>query len=207
MPAMASVEPLRAGRPEPARLDSHAINNLRFIRETMERATAFTDVPGLGGVAMGVSALIAAAIAARQSSYGAWLAVWLIEAVVAFAIGGFTMARKAGWTAASLRSGPGRKFALGFAPPILVGALLTAAIIRTGAGGLLPGVWLCLYGAAVVSGGAFSVRIVPLMGIGFLALGATAFFAPPAWSAWLLAAGFGGLHIVFGIVIARRYGG
>jgi hypothetical protein len=89
---------------------------------------------------------------------------------------------------------------------MLAGALLTAALYAGGMWSFLPGTWLLLYGAGVVSGGASSVRVVPMMGALFMACGAVALFAP-AWGALLLALGFGGLHIVFGIVIAVRYGG
>jgi hypothetical protein len=203
---MASVQRMRAAPGEPMGLHSHAMDNLRFIRDTMERAGPFTGVPGWGGVAMGVSALAAAAIGHFQSPNG-WLIVWMLEAMLAVAIGGFAMERKARITHTSLFSPPGRKFALSFAPPLLMGALVTLVLYRAQVPSLIPGMWLCLYGTGIVTGGAFSVRIVPVMGLGFVVLGGFAFFCPPVWNDAFLAAGFGGLHILFGTVIARRYGG
>jgi hypothetical protein len=203
---MASVQQIRAIRDEPVSLHSHAMDNLRFIRDTMERAGSFTGVPGWGGVAMGASALLAAAISHVQRPDG-WLITWLLEAVIALAIGGFAMERKARSVSMSLFSPPGRKFALSFAPPLLMGALVTLVLYRAGVSGLVPGMWLCLYGTGIVTGGAFSIRIVPVMGLAFVFLGGCAFFCPPIWNDAFLAAGFGGLHVLFGIVIARRYGG
>lgn len=183
------------------------MDNLRFIRETMEHAGSFTAVPGWGGVAMGVTALVAALLAAIQPSEGLWLRVWLGEAILGAAIGAFTMSQKARRVQTSLLSAPGRKFALAYAPPVLVGALLTLALARTPSFHLLPAVWLLCYGAAVLTGGALSVPVVPVMGLCFLATGAAALWAPAAWQDPLLAFGFGGLHIIFGVLIARRHGG
>jgi hypothetical protein len=203
---MASLQRVRAIPEEPAALHFHAMDNLRFIRDTMERAGPFTGVPGWGGVAMGASALAAAAIGHFQTGTG-WLVVWLLEAVFAFAIGGFAMERKARSAQASLFSPSGRKFAFSFAPPLLMGGLVTLVLYRAGVPALVPGMWLCLYGTGIVTGGAFSIRIVPVMGLSFVALGGFAFFCAPVWNDAFLAAGFGGLHILFGTVIARRYGG
>src|SRR5436305_2027191 len=162
---MALPGSVRSTSPAPIPIDARAADHLRYIRETMERAAEFTAVPGWGGVAMGISALAAAFIAARQTSPRAWLTVWLLEALVAVAIAAPAAATKAHRANSRLFSGPGRKFALSFAPPILVGGLLTFALYHAAAQALLPGVWLLLYGTAIVTGGAFSVRIVPLMGI------------------------------------------
>jgi hypothetical protein len=173
----------------------------------MERAAEFTAVPGWGGVAMGVTALVSAFVAARQSTPRAWLAVWLIEAFVAVAIAAPAAATKAHRANSALFSGPGRKFLLSFAPPIVVGGLLTFALYAAGAVAVLPGLWLLLYGTAIVTGGAFSVRIVPVMGFCLMSLGTAALVAPAAWGDAFMAAGFGVLQIGFGVWIARHHGG
>ncbi len=203
---MASIAPLNPP-PEPPGLHDKAIDNLRFIRETMERATSFTAVSGWGQVVIGVTALLAAYVAAQQTNVDRWLAVWLGEATIAFMLAVGATARKARAAQMSLFSGPGRKFALSFSPPMIVGALLTVALFRASLISAMPGMWLLLFGTGIVTGGAFSVKIVPLMGLCFMVLGAVALFAPALWGDWFMAAGFGGLNIVFGVLIARRHGG
>lgn len=192
---------------EPISLGDRARDDLRFIRRTMEHGPAFTAVPGWGGVAMGISALVAAAVAAGRGTPEAWLLVWLAEAVIALGVGTWAMGRKARRAGHPVLSGSGRKFLLGFLPPALAGAGLTAALVRAGDFSLVPGVWLLLYGTAVVTAGTFSVKVVPLMGLCFMALGGIALFAGPEWGDPLLAAGFGGLHLGFGLHIARMHGG
>jgi hypothetical protein len=156
---------------------------------------------------MGITALAAAFVAAHQSSPRAWLAVWLLEAFVAVAIAAPTAVTKAHRANSTLFSGPGRKFLFSFAPPIIVGGLLTFALYAAGSAAVLPGVWLLLYGTAIVTGGAFSVRVVPVMGFCLMSLGAAALLAPAAWGDAFMAAGFGALQIGFGIWIARHHGG
>jgi hypothetical protein len=154
---------------------------------------------------MGLTAFAAAMAAIAYP--GLFLTIWLCEAVLALLIGLIAMAQKARAMQVSMASGPARKFALGFTPPLLVGAVLTLALSRANVSSLLPGVWMCMYGAGVIAGGAFSVRVIPVMGIGFVGAGIAALFTPAAWGNAWLAAAFGGLHIVFGAIIARRYGG
>jgi len=197
----------RARETHPVAIDDRARDNIRFIRETMERATSFTAVPGWGGVAMGITAIGAAVIASQESTSLAWLLTWIGEAAIAIAIAVWTTYTKAREAGTIVLSGPGRRFAYSFAPPLIVGVLLTLLLARIGSLGAAPGVWLLLYGTAVVTGGAFSIRIVPLMGLCFMVLGAVALFCPAGWGNALLGAGFGGLHIIFGAVIARKYGG
>ena len=206
-----TFDPMPAGRPvrsspDPIPLHNRAIEDLTFIRDTMERAGTVTSVPGWGGVAMGATALIASWIASRQASGAEWLAVWLAEAVLALAIGGAAMVRKADTTRTPLFTRAGKLFVRSFAPPVLAGAVLTPVFYQVGLTNRLPGLWLLLYGTGVVTGGMFSVSAVPIMGLCFMALGAVAFFSP-GLANWFMAAGFGGLHIVFGVLIARRYGG
>jgi hypothetical protein len=191
--------------PEP--LADRAIENLRYIRDTMARSGSFTAVPGLGQVFIGVTALGAAWFAHRQVTVLSWLAVWLAEAVLALTIGGLTMVRKSRAVKDSMVTGPGRRVLLHFLPAFGSAAVLTAPLVLAGVPSLLPGLWLLLYGTGIVAGGAFSVRPVPLMGISFLVVGTVALFTP-AWmgDVWM-ATGFGGLHLAFGGVIARRYGG
>jgi hypothetical protein len=191
----------------PVSIEDRARDNIRFIRETMERAGSFTAVPGWGGIAMGITALGAAVIASRQVSPLLSLLTWVCEAVVAIAIAVWTTYTKAREAGTALLSGPGRRFVYSFAPPLLVGVLLTFLLLRIGSFDAVPGVWLLLYGTAVVTGGAFSIRIVPLMGLCFMVLGTVALFSPANWGNLLLGAGFGGLHLIFGAVIARKYGG
>jgi predicted phage tail protein len=199
--------PRPATRTEPHALHDRAMENLHYIRRTMERAGAFTAVPGWGGVAMGVVALVAAALAAAQPSPERWLAVWLVAASVATAVALGSMAYKARRAGLALLEGPGRKFAFSFLPPVLAGAALTYALFRSGATAALPGMWLLLYGTAVVTAGTFSVRIIPLMGVCFMVVGLAALLSPAAWGDAYMAAGFGALQIVFGVAIARRHGG
>lgn len=183
------------------------MDNLRFIRQTMESATAFTAVSGWGIAIVGATALVAALIARREADPGAWLFVWLSEAVLSFAIASGAAVRKARASKQPLFAVPAKRFALSFSPPMIVGALLTAVLWRHGFYAAMPGTWLLLYGTGIVTGGAFSVRIVPVMGLCFMAVGAVALCLPFEWRDWLMPAAFGGLHIVFGFIIARRYGG
>jgi hypothetical protein len=193
----------------PIPLHSQAIDHLQYIRRTMEGAASFTAVPGAGGVIMGASALLAARLAhGRMTSKPAdWLDIWMLEGALALVLGLFFAYRKARRIQVELFSRPARKFMLAFAPALFAGAVLTSALDRAGQTDILPGCWLLLYGAGIAAAGAFSVRIVPVMGTCFLFLGCAAMFSPAQWGDAWLAAGFGGLHIIFGILIAKKHGG
>ncbi len=204
---MKNPERSRPEAPQPIPLDIRAREQIRYIRNTLERAGSFTAVSGWGGVVVGLTALGAAAVAHRQASPNAWILVWLLEAGLAAVVGIWSVVWKARSAGLPLFSGPGRRLALSFTPPLAVGALLTAVLWKAGFLAILPGVWLALYGTAVVTGGTFSIEIVPLMGLCFLVLGAVALFSPAAWGDLFMAAGFGGLHVIFGSLIAWRYGG
>lgn len=188
-------------------LHGRAMDNLKFIRETMEQATHFTAVPGYGGVFMGLTAIGAAFIAERQPLVKDWLAVWLIEAVLAFCIGLFATWQKSKISNTPLLSAPARKFTMSFLPPLICAIAITLGLWRLNHFEAIIPVWILLYGAAVVTGGSVSVRVVPVMGWCFIALGAIDFFLPAGFGNSMMAFSFGVLHIVFGLIIARRFGG
>ncbi|WP_461414273.1 hypothetical protein [Gemmatimonas sp.] len=214
----APVSPPRPRTPPPA-LHDRALQDLSFIRRTMEGAAAFTDVPGWGLVGVGAIALVAAPLAAVQPTVQRWLAVWFATAAIAAVAGSWAMwqkmRRRVAGNGPLTLSLPARKFLLGFWPAMLAGAVLTVALIDPFTAGMnevlvtrtLPGLWLLLYGVGVTTAGAHSIRAVPLMGAGFLALGVAALFFPQANGNVMMALGFGALQIGFGVRIARRYGG
>jgi len=207
---MAKLQPLQQDETpqrEPVSISDRAADNLKFIRETMERSTHFTAVPGYGGMLMGATAIVAAYIALQQATLRDRLIVWLTEACLAFAIGLLAMWQKSKIAKTSLFSAPARKFAFGFAPSLIAGVVITLGLWRFEHYEMMAPAWMLLYGAAVVTGGAFSVRIVPLMGWMFIGLGAIAIALPPGYGNYLMGLSFGLLHIIFGAIIAKRYGG
>lgn len=192
---------------EPVALHDRAMDNLRFIRETMERSASFTHVSGIGGVAMGVIALASGAFASQADAPLTWLGIWILAAVLSFSVAILAMASKSRAEGIPLLSGPGRRFVWNVTPPLAAGGVLTIALVQSGLMHLLPGAWLLMYGTSVVTGGSFSVPSVPAMGLAFMLAGVAAFLSPAAWGDAYMAAGFGGLHIVFGLVIWRKHGG
>jgi len=191
-------------------ISTDPLSHLAYIRNTMESASVFTSVPGIGQVVIGLTALMAAYIASLvtfpQESQS-WLLVWMCEAILALSIGAFTMQQKAKRGGQSLFTGVGKKVLMNLMPALFVGAMLTVLLHHLDMNTPIPAMWLMLYGIAVISGGAFSVGIVPVMGISFVILGAMTAWMPAAWTNWSMALGFGGLHILFGVIIAKRHGG
>ena len=196
-----------ATAPTTAALHDRALADIRFIRETMEHAGSFTTFSGWGLIGVGLLAVLVCALAVLAPTRERWLILWLALSATSVPLAALASARKSRAAGLPLASGPARKFALCLVPAMLAGGLLTLVLVRAGQWALLPGLWLLVYGAGIVAGGAFSARIVPIMGVGFMALGAVALLGPAAWGNALLIAGFGGLHILVGALIARQYGG
>ena len=203
MPSSAGNEPL----PGSSTLHDRAMADLRFIRETMESASAFSAFSGWGLVLIGGVATVCGLVAALQPTRLGWLAAWVAAAGVSAVIGALSTARKTRTAQEPLIPGPARKFALSLAPAVVSGALLTGALERGERFDLLPGMWLLLYGAGLVAAGAWSVRVVPVIGTAFMVLGAVGLLLPLPWDNWLLIGGFGGLHVAFGVIVGRKHGG
>lgn len=204
---MGKVQPIRKEINEPINIGDRALDNLQFIRETMERSAVFTSVPGYGGILMGSTAIAAAYFAHSQIYIRDWLTIWIVEAILAFLIGLLAMWQKTKISNTPLFSAPAKKMVLNSLPPMLCAVFITLGLWRFGHFEAMIPVWILCYGAAVVCGGAFSVKVVPVMGWCFIALGAIAFALPTSFGNWMMAASFGGLHIVFGFIIGRRFGG
>ena len=211
--------PLKLEPPaQPPALSDRALDNLRFIRQTMEAAGTFTAVSGAGVTLTGIVALIATLVAGTHLESPRWLLTWMAAAPIAFSASVYHTVRKTRASKATFTTALARKLALAFFPSLVAGAVLTAVAIRAGWYPALPGMWLMMYGAAVMAGGAMSVPIVPVMGALFMGFGAIALAVPLVFAGWppelrgvllnsIMAAGFGGLHVLFGYLISRRYGG
>jgi len=198
--------------PQQVRIHDHALDNLRYIREVMDRSSSFTSIPGVGGMVIGLTALVATwaasfSVSAKDPDPERWMRLWLIEAVIAASIGAVAILIKARRPETRFMSGAARRFFISYSAPLIAGALLTFALASAGRYELLPGTWLLLYGVAFVSIGAFSFRVIPVMGVCFMLLGCAALLAPLATGNVLMGAGFGALHLLFGFIIARSYGG
>lgn len=188
-------------------VSGRAEETLEFIRATMARSARFTAVPGRGGILMGAVALVAAWISSRRPTQDAWLTVWLVAAGVAGAIAIEAIRRKTRAAGMPLWSGNSRRFAQGLLPALVAGAALTLAAVIDDAQDRLPATWLLLYGVGVVAGASASISLLTALGIAFMVVGLIALALPPAWGTACLAAGFGGLNIIFGFIIARKHGG
>jgi len=191
----------------PINLGTRAMEDLQYIRETIASASRYTTFSGKGLMVVGVGAIIAGTLASRIAAGAPQAHIWLADAVISVLVGVLFGLHKARASEQSVLSGPIRKFTLSFAPVIFAAALLTLALLRANETALLPGTWLCLYGAAITAAGTSSVPLVPFMGIAFLGLGTLALLGPTGLGNGLMIAGFGGLQLLFGGLIARRYGG
>lgn len=204
---MTTVETKTSQATPPTDIHRHALGNLQYIRSTMESAGAFTSVPGRSGISMGIVALIAGAIANTTTFQAYWLNVWLTAALVAIAFGSLFLAQRLRSEQQHLLHGTARRFFWSLLPPILAGAAITLGLFLRQHLELIPSVWLLSYGAGVLATASFSIRPVAVMGICFMILGLITLFVPFTWTNGLLTLGFGGLHLVFGLHIARFHGG
>lgn len=200
-----SLRPGSAPPSLPVSLSEVAHENLRWIRSTVERAGVFTAVSGPGTLILGGLGAITAA--ATHFELLPWLEAWLATGVLGLTVGVGAAMAKARRIGQPLTGGVARRFALGLFPPLAAGGVLTVVAIAHDLAALLPGSWLLLYGVAIVTSGALSPRLIATIGLSFMLLGGVAFAAPPSWHDALLAAGFGGLHIVLGLEIERRHRG
>ncbi|MBV9695804.1 MAG: hypothetical protein JO005_02640 [Gammaproteobacteria bacterium] len=187
----------------PVTLDSQATATLRYIRASME-AAATLAVPGSAGIVMGTIGLAAAVATQTPALAPHWLAIWVLGALIAAAAGGYLLLRQSARQGFTLWGAPVRKLLLCLVPGIAAGALLTAALARAGTTALLPALWLLLYGSALISVSATTRQLIGVMGALFVLLAVPAYLLPAPAPALALAAGFGGLHLAFGVILRKR---
>jgi len=202
-----STQPDVADKSDPVPIGSGAADNLRYIRSTIEAAHTFTTVPGKGCIAMGVTALLAAALESTSSFENQWLPIWLMAAVVSFAVALFYMEEKARSQGLSLLRNVALRFYLTLLPAFAAAGILTAALYDDVGREIVAGIWLMLYGVGLATCGVFSIPAVLIAGFTFIGLGTAALAAPASWAPGLLALGFGGIHIALGAIIVRDHGG
>jgi hypothetical protein len=190
----------------PAAIESRALGTLDYIRASIESSSSM-DVPGMAGIVMGSIGVVAAIVVSLPRWAPHWLAIWLAAAAAAFVLGGALVARQIASRGRSRYLGPARKFMLCLCPSLLAGAVLTVVFATSGMTGVIPGMWLLLYGCAVLSASTVTAagiaRLICIMGILFVVLGSMTFALPAAAHTPVLGLGFGVLHILFGILIGR----
>ena len=200
MPRIASP---KAASSNTVALESHALGTLQYIRASIEAASQFA-VPGSAGVAMGAVGVLAAVLCAQPAFAPHWFRIWLVAAAAAFLGGSALMAHQSLRSGTALFRGPVRKFLMCLCPALAVGVILTVQLWLSASPRMIPAVWLLMYGCGVLAASTMTVRPVALMGALFLALGVAALELPFARQNLLLGAGFGGLHIIFGLAISAR---
>ncbi|HEY4214236.1 MAG TPA: hypothetical protein VGM84_22355 [Steroidobacteraceae bacterium] len=192
-------------RPSPTvSIESHAAATLRYIRASIEAAGGTVAVSGSASITAGIVGLVAAVVASAPSLRPYWLNVWLWAACVASVLGGGVMARQVYLQGFTLFGAPVRKFITCFAPGLFAGAVMTGVLIQAGSLSSIPGTWLLLYGCALFSTSAPTSRPVAALGGLFALLGLVTYFLPQTLHTVSLGAGFGGLHLVFGLLLHRR---
>jgi hypothetical protein len=189
-------------KPEVQRLDSHAAATLRYIRASMEGAVSLA-VPGSAGIALGVLAFITAAISSAPGLSDYWLGIWLGASLIGAGVGGTLVVRESSLRSLRLIGTPLRKFVLCLTPSLFAAVIMTAVLWSSGDLHAIPGTWLLLYGCALITASSATTRTIGVLGGCFALLGLIAFLLPDRLQILMLAAGFGGLHIVFGFVIGR----
>jgi hypothetical protein len=193
-------------RPEAVPIESRALGTLAYIRTSIESSSSM-DVPGMAGIVMGIIGLLAAIVVSLPRWGAHWLGIWLAAAAIALVLGGAMVARQIVQRGHARYLGPVRRFLLCLCPALLAGAVLTAVFGTSGMTNVIPGMWLLLYGCAVLSASTVTTagiaRLICIMGALFVALGTMTFALPTTAHTAMLGLGFGVLHIIFGCLIGR----
>ncbi len=190
----------------PIPIESRALGTLAYIRASIESAGSMA-VPGRAGIVMGIIGIIATLASSLPRLAVHWLTIWLIAGAIALLVGGAMMAREAALSGHARYLGPVRKFLFCLCPALLAGAVLTLVLWLAGNTSLIPGVWLLLYGCAVLAASTVTIprtmSLIRIMGCLFMLLALLAFAAPANMHTLILGTGFGALNSIFGVLIGQ----
>jgi predicted lysophospholipase L1 biosynthesis ABC-type transport system permease subunit len=201
-----------------------AQENLRMIRELMERSTKYSTFSGLSGVLVGLIAIAGCAVQAfvlprywPEHPVRGFLINWILVVALALLVDFVLTKRRAPLVGKHIRSRLGKQMILAAAPGLGIGVLTTIVLIPWLMDFVYPA-WMLCYGAAVCAVGIFSQREVRRLGWSFLVTGAVTLLLlrftdlwPYIWERSYLGLGmtalsFGGFHIIYGLVMWRRGG-
>ncbi len=197
------------------------IEDIKEIRKIMDRSTRFLSLSGMSGITSGIIALIGAFLAyatiydgqdymqyrkalLTSDSPTQILLIAIVILVLSIGCAYFFTTRRAKKNNETLWDEHAKKMLINMAIPLVTGGILSLIFIFKGFVGLAAPLTLIFYGLALVNGSKYTydeIRSLGLMEIGLGLL--SAYFIGYGLIFW--AVGFGGLHIIYGIVMHYKY--
>ena len=201
---------------------NHYREDIRAIREIMQRSTRFISLSGLSGIVAGLVALIAAFLAWRidpdlfrsiplpavgtsPASLGHLVALSIATLLIAISESFVFTLRSARKNREYIWNVHFRQLLVQLAIPLLTGGVICLYLAFAGLINLVPPMMLIFYGLALIGASKYTLKDIFGLGVLEIGLGLTGLFLP-AYGLWLWATGFGLFHIVYGIRMYINYG-
>jgi hypothetical protein len=160
-------------------------------------------IPPAAGIAVGTVGLAATVLTSVAAFRSLWLPIWLVAAVTGACLGALSLTGPSDSAIQSRHVIAVFRMYSRLLPSLFAGAVLTAVLWHTGLTRAVPGVWLLLYGCALIQASSVASGGMALLGSLFALLALVAFCAPQSGQLPILGIGFGELHILYGVVTLR----